>query len=169
MYKHGIVLVRTLCALLIVLYGCGKEVIDVTITEVDVPSPEAIAAVDCPEFMLDMGDSCMIENQEGLVSIDCECLHPDSADVIELEFIHDVGVEIVVTVETEPAFLAGKTYVIVPVGGIIMPYYVPVGTTLISAEAYFVCPDVGVSAESASYSNSPSVDGALVQLHVDCQ
>lgn len=169
MYKHGISLVSALCTFLILLCGCGKEVIDVTITEVDMPSPEAAAAVDCPEFMLDIGDACEFENQVGLVSIDCECLHPDSADVIELEFINDVGVEVVVTVETEPAFLAGKTYVIVSEGGITMPYYLPVGTTLISAEAFFVCSDFGVSVESASYSNSPSVDGALVQLHVDCQ
>lgn len=150
------------------LVGCNKEVIDVTVTELEIPTPEEIASVDCPEFMLDMGDPCTIEDQAGLLSTDCECLDPSSVEVVVLDFVNDIGTDVVVTVETEPAFWAGKTYVVVPVEGVAKPYYFPLGTSVLSVSAFFACADFGVSDELVDHSNSPSIGGSTVQLHVDC-
>lgn len=150
------------------LVGCDKEAFDVTVTDLEIPSPGEIASVDCPEFMLDIGDSCTIENQTGLVSTDCECLDSNAVEAVELKFVNDIGAEVVVTLETEPAFLAGKTYVLVPVEGVSKSYYFPLGTTNLAVFAFFACADFGVSEEVVDHSNSPSVGGATVQVNVDC-
>ena len=139
-----------------------------TTTEVQVPSVDQIAAVDCPEFMLDIGEPCTIGDQTGIVTIECECIEADAVEVVSVEFINDIGSEMVVTVETSPAFLAGKTYAVVPAAGIILPYHVPAGTTVFSLGAYYACADVGVASESASLTSPPSVGGSLLQVHVDC-
>lgn len=139
-----------------------------TTTEVQVPSVDEIAAVDCPEFMLDIGEPCAIGDQTGIVTIDCECIEADAVEVVSVEFINDTGNEVVVTVETSPAFLAGSTYAVVPVAGITLLYHVPVGTDVFSLGAYHACADVGVASESASLTSSPSVGGSLLQVHVDC-
>lgn len=168
MYKITFPFICVLCSSLTLIYGCKKEVFDYTVTEVAFPTPDEIGAVDCPGLMLNIGDACSVFNQQGMVSVDCECIDPNTVDVVELNFINDIGVAVVVTVETTPSFLAGKTYVAVPVEGITLPYYLPLGTESLSAEAYFACTDLGVASQSAEYTNAPSVDGIQVELHVDC-
>ncbi len=139
-----------------------------TTTEVQVPSVDEIAAVDCPEFMLDIGEPCAIGDQVGIVTIECECIEADAVEVVSVEFINDTGNEVVVTVETSPAFLAGSTYAVVPAAGITLLYFVPVGTDVFSLGAYYACADVGVASELASLTSPPSVGGSLLQVHVDC-
>ena len=168
MNKSSFRFIGAFSAALVALCGCKKEAFDVTTTNMVLPNSGAISAVDCPEFMLNIGDACTVGGQSGLVSVDCECLDPNSMDVIALEFVNEVSKELVVTVETVPAFEAGKTYVVVPLEGITLPYYLPLGTTSFSASAFYACTDFGVASASADYSNTPSVEGALVQLHVDC-
>lgn len=148
--------------------GCEKETFDVTVTEFDVPSPEVIASVDCPGLMLDVGDACELNGGEGMVSAECECITSDSGDLIALEFINDSSFELVATVETEPPFLAGLTYVVIPPYGTTVSYYLPDGITAFSSAAFFVCSTSGILNDVASYSNTSSVEGAIVQLHVGC-
>jgi hypothetical protein len=88
------------CAAAVALFGCKKEVFDVTTTTVEFPNSAAISAVDCPEFMLNVGDACTVGSQTGLVSVECECLDPNSIEAITLEFSNELGTELVVTVET---------------------------------------------------------------------
>lgn len=161
-------LMCTVCVVSILLFGCKKEVFDVTTTEVQVPSVDEIAAVDCPEFMLDIGEPCTIGDQMGIVTIDCECIEADAVEVVSVEFINDTGGDVVVTVETSPAFLAGSTYAVVPAVGITLSYHIPVGTNVFSLGVYYACADVGVASESASLTSPSSVGGSLVQVHVDC-
>jgi hypothetical protein len=87
--------------------------------------------------------------------------------MISLEFINNFAAEMVVTVETQPSFLAGPTYVVVPASGITVSYYLPDGTNEFTSSAYFACPNSGVTYDIEVHSNSPSVDGAIVQIHVD--
>lgn len=94
--------------------ACEKETFDVITMEVEPPSPDAIAAVDCPALMLNVGDACELNSTEGVVSSECECVTSDSAELIVMEFINDFSEELVLTVETDPSFLAGSTYVVVP-------------------------------------------------------
>jgi hypothetical protein len=148
--------------------ACEKETFDVITTEVEAPSPEEIAAVDCPNLMLDVGDACGLDGEAGMVSAECECINSDSADLIAMELINDMATEIVVTVESDPPFLAGPTYVVVPPAGASVSYYLPEGTTAFSLAAYFPCSDIGVADVVESYSNASSVEGAIVELHVDC-
>jgi hypothetical protein len=150
------------------LLGCEKESFDVIETEIDYPSPEEIASVDCPNLMLNVGDACGIDGEGGMVSSECECINSDSADLIAMEFINEMTTEIVVTVESDPPFLAGQTYVVVPPAGASVSYYLPEGTTAFSLAAYFACSGIGVADVMESYSNASSVDGAIVELHVDC-
>ncbi|MGA0434808.1 MAG: hypothetical protein ACO3MV_03995 [Flavobacteriales bacterium] len=168
MNKLTIPFICVLCSSLTLIYGCKKEVFDYTITEVAFPTSDEIDAVDCPEFMLNIGDVCAVFDQEGMVSVNCDCLDPNTVDVVEIEFINDIGAAVVVTVETTPSFLAGKTYVEVPVEGMTLPYYLPLGTESLSVEAFFACADLGVASQSADSTIAPSVDGMLVELHVDC-
>ena len=72
-------LICTVCVVSLPLFGCKKEPFDVTTTEVQVPSVDEIAAVDCPEFMLDIGEPCEIGEQSGVVTIECECIEADAA------------------------------------------------------------------------------------------
>lgn len=139
-----------------------------TTSEVQVPTIEEIAAVDCPEFMLDIGEPCAIGDQSGVVTIECECIEADAVEVVSVEFINDTGGDVVVTVETSPAFLAGSTYAVVPAVGITLSYHIPVGTNVFSLGAYYACADVGVASDSASLTSPSSVGGSLVQVHVDC-
>lgn len=148
--------------------ACEKETFDVITTEVETPSPEEISAVDCPNLMLNVGDACGIGGEAGMVSSECECINSDSADLISMELINDMATEIVVTVESDPPFLAGLTYVVVPPAGASVSYYLPEGTTEFSLAAYFPCFDIGVADVVESYSNASSVAGAIVELHVDC-
>ncbi|MDA9019030.1 hypothetical protein N9I61_00765 [Flavobacteriales bacterium] len=150
------------------LVGCEKETFDVTETEIDYPSPEEIAAVDCPNLMLNVGDACGIGGEAGMVSSECDCINSDSADLISMELINDMATEIVVTVESDPPFLAGPTYVVVPPAGASVSYYLPEGTTAFSLAAYFPCFDIGVAEVVELYSNASSVAGVTVELHVDC-
>ena len=57
------------------------------------PSVDEIAAVDCPEFMLDIGEPCAIGDQAGIVTIECECIEADAVEVVSVEFINDTGNE----------------------------------------------------------------------------
>ena len=50
------------------LLGCEKETFDVTETEINYPSPEEIASVDCPNLMLNVGDACGLDGEAGMVS-----------------------------------------------------------------------------------------------------
>jgi hypothetical protein len=150
------------------LVGCEKETFDVTETGIDYPSPEEIAAVDCPNLMLNVGDACGIGGEAGMVSSECECINSDSADLISMELINDMATEIVVTIESDPPFLAGPTYVVVPPAGASVSYYLPEGTTEFSLAAYFPCFDIGVADVVESYSNASSVAGVTVEIHVDC-
>jgi hypothetical protein len=148
--------------------GCEKETFDVTITDVETPGPEAISAVDCPALMLNVGDVCELNGQEGMVSAGCACVTPDSGDLISIEFINDLGTEIIVTVETDPLFLAGSTYVVVPASGTSVSYFLPDGTMEFSCATYFPCSNIGVATDIALYSSPFSVEGANVQLDVGC-
>ena len=159
----GMLLLSAVC-----LVACEKETFDVITIEVETPSPEEIASVDCPNLMLNVGDACGLDGEAGLVSSECECINSDSADLIAMEFINDMATEIVVTVEIDPPFLAGPTYVVVPPAGASVSYYLPEGTTEFSLAAYFVCSDIGIADVMESYSNASSVEGAIVELHVDC-
>ena len=150
------------------LFGCKKETFDDTVTEIETPSPESIASVDCPTLMLNAGEACDLDGVEGMVSPDCECVTMDSVDLIALEFINNFAAEVVVTVETDPPFLAGPTYVVVPASGITVSYYLPDGTNEFTSSAYFACPNSGVTYDIEVHSNPPSVDGAIFQVHVDC-
>ena len=118
--------------------------------------------------MLNAGEACDLEGEEGMVSPDCECITQDSVDLITLEIINNFANEVMVTVETAPPFLAGPTYVVVPASGITLSYYLPDGTNEFTSSAYFACPNSGVTHDVEFYSNSPSVDGAIVQVYVDC-
>jgi hypothetical protein len=168
MIKFSPTLICFLLACAACLFGCKKETFDDTVTEIEIPSPESIASVDCPTLMLNAGEACDLDGEEGMVSPDCECITLDSVDFIALEFINNLAAEMVVTVETQPSFLAGPTYVVVPVSGIVVSYYLPDGTNEFTSSAYFACPNSGVTHDVGFYSNSPSVDGAIVQVYVDC-
>ena len=150
------------------LFGCKKETIDETVTEIEIPSPESIASVDCPTLMLNAGDTCELSGEQGMVSSDCECITLDSVDLITLNFNNNFAAEMVVTVETDPPFLAGPTDVVVPASGTSVSYYLPDGTNEFTSSAYYACPNSGVSYDIELYSNSNSVDGAMVQIYVDC-
>lgn len=168
MIRFSATLICFLIACSACLFGCKKETFDDTVTEIETPSPESIASVDCPTLMLNAGEACDLEGEEGMVSPDCECITQDSVDLITLEIINNFANEVMVTVETDPPFLAGPTYVFVPASGITVSYYLPEGTNEFTSSAYFACPNSGVTHDVEFYSNSPSVDGAIVQVYVDC-
>ena len=168
MIRFSATLICFLIACSACLFGCKKETFDDTVTEIETPSPESIASVDCPTLMLNAGEACDLEGEEGMVSPDCECITQDSVDLMTLEIINNFANEVMVTVETAPPFLAGPTYVVVPASGITVSYYLPDGTNEFTSSAYFACPNSGVTHDVEFYSNSPSVDGAIVQVYVDC-
>ncbi len=168
MIRFSATLICFLIACSACLFGCKKETFDDTVTEIETPSPESIASVDCPTLMLNAGEACDFEGEEGMVSPDCECITQDSVDLMTLEIINNFANEVMVTVETAPPFLAGPTYVVVPASGITVSYYLPDGTNEFTSSAYFACPNSGVTHDVEFYSNSPSVDGAIVQVYVDC-
>jgi hypothetical protein len=168
MIRFSLQLICFLLACSVCLFGCKKETFDDTVTEIEIPSPESIASVDCPNLMLNAGEACNVNGEEGMVSPDCECITLGSVDLIALEFINNFATEMVVTVETQPSYLAGPTYVVVPASGITVSYCLPDGTNEFTSSAYFACPNSGVTYDIEVHSNSPSVDGAIVQVHVDC-
>ena len=66
MIRFSLQLICFLLACSVCLFGCKKETFDDTVTEIEIPSPESIASVDCPNLMLNAGEVCDVNGEEGM-------------------------------------------------------------------------------------------------------